>query len=325
MTYTVDQAVDALTSAPEPTPAVEPNPVSEPAPDVAATEARTETPPADLSEGVEPGAEEPARSEEVEPLEPADPVVEPPHYWSKERKEAFNALPQELQVTLKEEWESGEKTHQQRMRDAAEARKQADAAAKEAKGLRDRITQAAEQAEAKFTNRWAAISDDAWLALSRDRPDDYTKLRAQYDAEQRILQQAQSAREEADARQRVDWDAEQAELLKTYAPALADPVTGEKGRQEVRDYLISQGANQQDLGDISAAVVALAYRAMLYDRGVAKIAQPQKPAPSRPAIKSAPAQQGSSQERTLQTAQSRLAKSGSIDDAVSVLMARKGH
>src|SRR5690606_26300842 len=114
------------------------------------------------------------------------------------------------------EWESGEKTHQQRMREAAEARKQADAAAKEASGLRDRITQAAEQAEARFENRWAGISEDAWLKLSRDNPEDYTRLRAQFDAEQRILQQAQSAREEADARHSETWAAEQAELLKTY-------------------------------------------------------------------------------------------------------------
>lgn len=332
MNLSVDQAVDALTAAPSPAPEAQEQPAPEVAPEEAAHEAEPEIPADDQPVGDEPGAEEPAGSDEAEQPEPETPAVEPPHYWSKERKEAFSALPADLQAALKEEWESGEKTHQQRMREAADARKQADAAAKEASGLRDRITQAAELAEAKFENRWAGITEDAWLALARDKPEDYTRLRAQFDAEQRVLQQAQSARKEADKNALDAWNTEQAKLLEDLSPELTDKDHGHARKGEVATYLADLGRKlgasdadiAKEIDGVSAIVAHLAYKALQYDRGMAKIAAPARPAPSRPTVKSAPAEQGSSQERTVKSAQSKFAKSGSVDDAVAVLMARKG-
>lgn len=324
MSFTIDDAVDEMT-ADVGTQTVDDAPV------VADPPVNEEISPEADPEGDDVGAEEPA-SEGVEEGEPVTDVAAP-QFWSKERKELFKTLPPEIQAAVREEWENGERTHQKRMSDAADLRKQADAALKEAatrSGLNERITAAAEQAESVFSSRWGAFTDAQWLQLSQNDPAKYTQLRAAHDAEQSILQRAQTAREEAEQTRQAEWGREQSELLTRLSPELADPKTGAAERSKVADYLSELGRGlghseeeiQSEVNGVSAIVASLARKAMLYDQGV--MAASRAPiTPQKSGLKSSPAEQGSSQQRAQRQVMDKFRKTGSIEDAVDALMARK--
>jgi hypothetical protein len=268
------------------------------------------------------GAETPAEAEQQEP-EP-ETAVEPPHYWSQERKDAFAQLPPELQVALKDEWLSGEKVTQQKFQEAAEARKEAEARAKAFTDLTGRVSQIAAQAEEAFASRWEGMTPDAWLKLSVKDPAQYTQLKARHDAEQAVLQQTRSAREATEKVEYDNWLKDQSEKLGTMAPHLADPVKGQDEMRKAATWLQSQGVEEQAFARMGALEWSIADKARRFDEAQASLAarpKPSQPAP-KPGVKptsSAPVKPNNA----LETANRRLAQTGDVDDAVALLRLRR--
>lgn len=316
-TLTIDQAVDSLTSdAVENTPEapIERN-------DNAALEG-ADIPGGDDQPPEANAAETPAEANEGDVETPAT-VVEAPTFWSAEGKALFASLPPEAQAAILAEENAVKSLTAKKLEGTAAEKKAAKAERDKFAQLTTRMAEAADKAESAFESRWAGITPDGWSALAQQDPAKYTALKAQYDAEQHASQQASSVRKEVEATQHADWLSEQAEKLQTLCPELVDPVHGEKNLRELSDYLIQNGAAPESLPHVGAMEMSIARKAMLYDRGVAQLNKPRQPAPTRPGLKPSGSEAGTAQQRSSASAMARLSQSGSIDDAVEVLLARK--
>jgi len=307
----VDAAVGLLNDAPEPE-AIE-APAEQVEQPQAPEEEQDEAPP----EAEDPDAPETASEGEGEEVEPAQPAIEPPHFWSAEAKARFGELPYELQLIVQENEKAGSKAATQRLEEAALAKKAADARAEALASLAERIEAAAEQAETTIANRWAGMDQAAWLKLSRENPQQYIQLKAQHDAEVTAVQQARTAKDAASQVEHARWVSEQEALLKTLAPELADPEKGPANRGAVADYLASQGVAEQALSNVGALEVSIAWKAMQYDKG--RTALKPRPAAEKAPVRPAASPSQSPQSNAQASAEQRFKKSGSVEDAVRLL------
>ena len=289
------------------------------APDEAAEE------PDPIPEGDQPSdldTPETASDEDAEEVEPERPAIEPPHFWSAEDKARFGEMPYELQLVVQKNEREGSKATTLKLEEAALAKKAADAKAQALTGLAERIEAAAEQAETTFANRWTGMDQAQWLKLSRDNPQQYIQLKAQHDAEQDAVQRAQSAKGAAEQVKRDQWRGQQIEALKTLQPELVDPVKGAENLSALGAYLVQQGAAEQDLPNIGALEMTVAWKAMQFD-ALQKLkptlkSQPKaalRPAAAPPAVPSA--------QREMQTLTNRFAQTGSREDLVALMLAEQ--
>lgn len=214
-------------------------------------------------------------------------VVDPPHFWSKEEKERFAALPHEDQVLVKAKFDENERFVNQQKQEAAEAKK---AAVKEAEALSEigkRVEAAALTAESRFADKWEGATPAWWAQLAREKPDQYVMLKAEHDADQDATRQATAAREATERVERERWATEQGEILRTLVPDLTGP-NGKKVGDDIKSYLLSSGAQESDLSDLSALAWKMAYNSMRYERAQAPKPIVKKPAASALPSKSAP-------------------------------------
>lgn len=265
-------------------------------------------------------APETASDEDGEEVEPERPAIEPPHFWSADAKARFGELPYELQLVVQENEKAGSRAATQRLEEATLAKKAAEAKAEVLSTLAERIEAAAEQAETTFANRWQGMDQTAWLKLSRDNPQQYIQLKAQYEAEQDAVQRAHTAKDAATQVQRETWRNQQIEALKTLQPELVDPVKGAENLSVLGAYLVQQGAAEQDLPNIGALEMSVAWKAMKYDelQAIKPTLKQQPKAALRPgaAPPAIPAK-----DREVQRLRNRFAQTGSREDAVALMLA----
>lgn len=267
------------------------------------------------------GAEEPTEGEDAEGQ--AEPAAEAPQFWPKEAKTDFAALSPEAQSALLKHYETAQTQINAKFEEAAAARKTAEAKAETLAQISTRIEEAAQVASETFKGRWDGMTDQLWLQLSRESPQEYIQLRAQYDAEQNALQQAQAAKEAAARVERQNWLAAQAEDLKTYAPDLTDPKHGKARFEKTLAYLRERGAKEQELTDVSAAVLALAYDSMQLAELRKSAPKPTpKPAPKAGLAPAASAATAPPEKRKLEALQNRFNQTRDRGDAVQLLMAK---
>lgn len=299
--------------------------VEETAPPPEAPAEAAETEPDPIPEGDQPSdleAPETASDEAEEQPEPETPAIEAPHFWSAEAKARFGELPPDLQLVVLENEKAGSRALTLKLEEAAAIRKEATAKAKELSSLNARIAEAAIKAEQAIVDRWAGMTPEAWLRLAHDDPAKYTKYKAQFDAEQTVLQQAMLAKADAERVARGQWRDEQVEALKTACPPLVDPVQGNANLGKLSDYLVAQGVAEQDLPNVGALEMTVAWKAMQFDE-LQKLkptlkAQPKsalKPSAAPPSIPSA--------QRELQTLKNRFAQTSSREDAVALMLAEE--
>lgn len=292
--------------------ASEPESEEEIAPDEAGESGEPETVAAD-----EEVPDETAEQVDDEPV----PVVDPPLYWSAENKDKFAALPPDLQEVLKTEWQNGERVTNQKMEEAAAARKAAEKEAKAFAEITERVSAATEAAERSFGDKWAGATPEFWAKLARENPENYTAYKAQFDADQFDLQQAKAAREDAARVQRDNWMKEQAEQLKTRIPPLADPKAGKQVSDRITQYMLDQGVPEQALSDIAAVGFEFAWKSMLWDEAQKAKPTPQKPIPSTLASKAAPASRVSTEQTQLRSLRSKaFAQGASRQDMVNLMV-----
>jgi len=290
------------------------------APEEAAAEETEEIPEGDQPSDLE--APETASDEGEETPEP-ETAIEAPHFWSAEAKARFGELPPDLQLVVLENEKAGSKALTLKLEDAALSKKEAAAKAKELSELNARIADAADKAEQAFVDRWAGMTPELWLCLSREDAPKYIQLKAEYDAEQTIIQRAALAKEEADRAARGQWHTEQVEALKTACPDLVDPVKGAANLGKLSEYLVAQGVAEQDLPNVGALEMTVAWKAMQFDE-LQKLkptlkTQPKaalRPAAAPPAVPSA--------QRELQRLENRFNQTGNRDDLVALMVAQQG-
>jgi hypothetical protein len=311
-TLSLDEAIGLLTDPPPPEPqAAAPAPAPEPEPQAA------ETAP-DAPEAVEADAEPELEIEAQEEAEPLPVAGQPaPAHWSAEDAALWSQLPpQAQQVIVRQETQR----QQQVQAVQQEAMRNQQALIDLARAVEERVPAIVDQ----YTARWREWTPEAWAALAQQDPTQYTQLKAQHDAERHQAITAQQARDNLAAMEQQAFLAQQSQLLAQVAPDLADPEKGAERITGVAQFLVQSGIPQDVLPRISAAEWGLAYDAMRY-RQLASKAQARKATAAAPPRAVAPAARAAapSTARTLQGLEAKLTKTGSIDAAVELLMARQ--
>jgi flagellar motor switch/type III secretory pathway protein FliN len=171
-----------------------------------------------------------------------------------------------------------------------------------------------------------------WVALATSDPLEYSKVRAQYDVLVQSYQgaagQFQQMKGAVDAQTkalRADRLRSEADALTQRIPAWTDQTRAEKEKADVRSFLIAKGAAPEEVDQLETSLaVEVAYMAMKYDQllkakaGKVKLLQTAPPvtrpgaAPNRDAARA-------DKETEMRT---RLKKSGGVDDAAALLLAR---
>ena len=291
----------------------------------------------------EPADKQPIGEEEPEAADPEAeelPPIEPPRSWTKDEQERFKSYPRELQAYLSEREQQRDRELRRSQNEAAEHRKAIEAELA-------KVDQARKEYEAKLPAIMQALQDAQAGAFADIKTvDDVQRLAAedpfrylQWQAHQQKLQAVAYEQEQAGKRQQQehlaswtkfqnDENAKAAELH----PELADPEKAKHLREGVVELFRDKGFTDNDLNSMAAGatyspfdhrwqsilVDALKYREAQKAKPVA-VAKPVPPV-QRPGV--APPR-GAAKTENLQALSAKLDRSGSVDDALELLAARR--
>jgi len=150
----------------------------------------------------------------------------------------------------------------------------------------------------------------------------YDEAKAAHDQQLIQLQGMQQQQAQQSQAARQAYLAEQAEVLKQYIPEIADPEKGEKLKAGIMDAGIHYGFTPEEMAGVSDARYVRALNdARKYRQLVANKQKSQSKADGvRPVVKAGAKKRPDGQAATRKKAQQRLQKTGSIDDALSLML-----
>jgi hypothetical protein len=244
-----------------------------------------------IAQEPEPGEETPeAKVETNEPAveaEPQTPPIEPPAFWDAEAKERFKALGPDLQRTIAEKERERESVFGKTQREAAEARKAAEAERQaiqsERQQLATRLTSQIDYLESMDPVLAEGRKTD-WAKASQTDP--IATQQKWFEWQQREMQVAQLSRERDAARQRIEQDSvrKAEEVLATKLDFWGDSDKRKSFQTELRTHLQGEGYSTDEISGINdPRAVLTARKAMLYDQLMAQqatIASKLKQAPA---------------------------------------------
>ena len=151
----------------------------------------------------------------------------------------------------------------------------------------------------------------------------YDEAKAGYDQQLFQIQQVHKQTVQQQAQAHQSYLQEQAEILRQHIPEIADPERGEKLKGDLMQVGMDYGFTAEEMAHVSDARYVRALNdARKYRQLVAKRAQAQqKGEKARPVVKAGvkrPA--NASQVKQAKTAQSRMRKTGSVDDVTNFLL-----
>jgi len=150
----------------------------------------------------------------------------------------------------------------------------------------------------------------------------YDESKAQYDQNLFQMQQMQQQQAQQQTQAHQSYLQEQAEVLKQYIPEIADPEKGEKLKGDLMNVGMEYGFTADEMAAVSDARYVRALNdARKYRSLVAKRKSTQaKGEKARPVVKAGAKKRQDGNVATRKKAQSRLQKTGSIDDALSLIL-----
>jgi hypothetical protein len=150
----------------------------------------------------------------------------------------------------------------------------------------------------------------------------YDESKAQYDQNMFQLQNVQKQRMQAQQEAHQTYLAEQAQVLTQHIPEIADPERGEAIKNALVDTGVSYGFTAEEMqGVTDARYVRALNDARKYRELVAKRKSAQsKGEKARPVVKAGAKKRVDSNAVTRKKAQARLQKTGSINDALSLIL-----
>ena len=150
----------------------------------------------------------------------------------------------------------------------------------------------------------------------------YDEAKTQYDQNVFQVQQIQRQQVQQQTQAHQSYLQEQAEVLKQFIPEIADPERGEKLKGELVNVGIEYGFTAEEMSAVSDARYIRAlndarkYRDLVAKRKTAQ----SKGEKARPMVKAGAKKRQDGNVATRKKAQSRLQKTGSIDDALSLIL-----
>ena len=150
----------------------------------------------------------------------------------------------------------------------------------------------------------------------------YDESKAQYDQNLFQMQKMQQQQAQQQTQAHQSYLQEQAEILKQHIPEMADPEKGEKLKGELMNVGMEYGFTADEMAAVSDARYVRALNdARKYRALVAKRKSTQaKGEKARPVVKAGAKKRQDGNVATRKKAQSRLQKTGSIDDALSLIL-----
>ena len=150
----------------------------------------------------------------------------------------------------------------------------------------------------------------------------YDEAHAQYAQNMQRLNQVQQQRTQAQEQARQAYLQEQAELLQRHIPEFADPDKGDKLKNSLVQTGVQYGFTEQEMSAVTDSRYVRALNdARKYRELVAKRKSVQaKGEKARPVVKAGAKKRNDGNAATRNKAKTRLQKTGSIDDALSLIL-----
>lgn len=280
------------------------------------------------AQGADPAPAEPASGGDEGQPEPAQPAIEAPLSWSAEDKALFAKLPPEAQAIIAKRESERERGVNQRMNEAAEKAKAAEAERQQAAKERQRYVQQLStfiEAAQTFDPILAEGQKTDWVKLAAENPAEAQVKWFQYQQRLGMVQQAMQQREVLAAQERQQIFAREEAALLEKIPEWRDPDKGRKAMQEIREGAVRRYGFKpeevQTIPDHRYALIlkdALAYHQLL---AAQKAAETKKVAPV-PRVQRPQAANGDGQRSERVVAKLKQAKwSDSVDDRVNAVLA----
>ena len=150
----------------------------------------------------------------------------------------------------------------------------------------------------------------------------YDEAKASYDQQMYQVHQMQQQQSQQQAQAHQSYLQEQAELLKQHIPEIADPEKGAQLKNDLMQVGMDYGFTADEMANVSDARYVRALNdARKYRQLVAKRKQAQqKGEKARPVVKAGAKKTTDGQAATRKKAQTRLQKTGSINDALGLIL-----
>ena len=288
-----------------------------------------------------PEDEKPAKAAKAEPEPVAEEADDTPAEASEEDAEPEDAEPEAVEtVTIKidgkdvevplDELKKGYQRHADYTRktmEVAETRKAAEAQAQQAQQERITYAQNLQRMQAQLEGALQEQKETDWQALLNSDPVEYLRQQHQAQARQAALQEnlaeqqklaAYFQAEQAEAQKRHLEQQQEALLAKL--PEWKDEAKAKADKSALRDYLLEQGFAAAEVSNVAdARAVVMARKAMLYDKMIEKAKAATKKVATLPAKVERPGVGESQRLDKRSSAFQRLARSGSVEDAASVI------
>jgi hypothetical protein len=245
-----------------------------------------------------------------------------PAFWTAEDKAWFAEQPPEVRARILGYEKNRDQATSRALRGFAEARKGAEVQAHQLASLRGGVGQALAQAQARHAaSGWEGID---WARWARENPAQALQGKIQHEQEQGELQRLHTARQVADDQAFKAYVREEGQRLVQTAPELANDTAK---RQEVGRWLLDQGYPPETLRGVGALDLAVAHKAMQWDRADTALkskagARNSDGSVRGRTVRATAAASTPTPKRKAQEASSRFASSRSKDDAVALLNLR---
>lgn len=225
---------------------------------------------------------------------------------------------------------SRQQDYSRKTQELAERRKQIEALEAEIETERSQYAQLLPALKQQLEQQVQQEPD--WDALYERDPIEATKLERQWrqvkeqrqaqieavEAEQKRLTEIQQQKFQAEQQRYLQ---EQQRKLPELIPEWKDTKRAQTESQELRDYLISSGFSEQDVSGITnAQVVAMARKAMMFDKGQTVVRKAKEQPKKGPKTLKAGSRGTQPRKRgDLDKAQQRLRQTGRVADAASII------
>lgn len=210
--------------------------------------------------------------------------------------------------------------------EVSEQRKAAEAEASKAQQERQQYAANLQRMQAQLEAALIEQQKTDWEQLIQTDPQEYLRQKHLFEQrqaawQQNIAEQQQlSQRVQAEEQQRhAEHLNQQREILLAKLPEWSDPKKAQAETLAIRNYLIEQGFNEQQVNSLSDAnSVITARKAMLFDQMVAKAQATQKKVATLPQKVEKPGTGANPNIDRRTSAYQKLSKSGRVEDAASL-------
>ena len=220
---------------------------------------------------------------------------------------------------------AGQAAINKRFQEAAEARKQIEQQAAALQQQQQHVLQMYQQAQQVGVQEPVAPSRELFdsdpIGYMEEKLK-YDEAKAGYDQNLYHMQQVQQQTVQQEQQAHQSYLQEQAEILRQHIPEITDPEKGEKLKGDLMQVGMDYGFTAEEMAQVSDARYVRAlndarkYRALVSKRKQAQ----QKGDKARPVVRAGAKKTSDGQAVTRKKAQSRLQKTGSINDALGLIL-----